>query len=216
MGAGSLAMRQPLSCRRRVISLHDSGGLRMRIRISRYFLKLLGMSVLLGAVPVIILGIFSYAKSSESIKEKVIRSNEMILSQVHLRTEKELRMVDKMMNQFMYSKVVTQSLNKAITQHDFQDVWQIQQEISFMQSYELGIKDVVLVNLQQNWYISGGVQLSSFAYYTDKDLFAKYEDPKYSFYPYVVTDDTVTVVKRCLFMPPNRSPYCSFIFPVRI
>lgn len=163
---------------------------------SRYFIKLLAISMLLGAIPVITLGILSYVISSNSIKEKVIRGNDLILAQIHLRTEKELSLVDRMMNQLMYSSVVAQTLNKAVTQYDFQAVWQIQQEISFMQSYELGITDVVLVNLQKNWLISSGRRFNSFSYYTDPALFSRYTEEGQQLNRYYLSDKSLTVVER--------------------
>ncbi|MBO9605829.1 MAG: hypothetical protein J7639_07765, partial [Paenibacillaceae bacterium] len=168
----------------------------MKIWVSRYFTKLLTISMLLGAIPVITLGILSYVISSNSIKEKVIRGNDLILAQIHLRTEKELSLVDKMMNQLMYSTVVAQTLNKAVTQYDFQAVWQIQEEISFMQSYELGITDVVLVNLQKNWLISSGRRFNSFTYYTDPALFSRYTKEGQQFNRYYLSDNSITVVER--------------------
>jgi two-component system response regulator YesN len=172
------------------------GGKRMKIGVSRYFSKLLGISMLLGAIPVITLGILSYVISSDSIKEKVIRGNDLILSQIHLRTEKELNLVDKMMNQLMYSTVVAQTLNKAVSQHDFQSVRQIQEEVSFMQSYGLGITDVVLVNLQKKWLISSGGNFNSFTYYTDDALFSRYTEAGQQFNRYYLSDKSVTVVER--------------------
>jgi two-component system response regulator YesN len=176
--------------------LNGSGRKRMNIGVSRYFTKLLAISILLGAIPVITLGLLSYVISSNSIKEKVIRGNDLILAQIHLRTEKELSLVDKMMNQLMYSTLVTQTLNKAVTQHDFQAVGQIQQEISFMQSYELGISDVVLVNLQKNWLISSGGRFSSFTYYSDPALFSRYTEVGQQFNRYYLSEKSVTVVER--------------------
>jgi two-component system, response regulator YesN len=175
----------------------------MKFGISTYYLKLLAFSVLLGAVPVIILGIFSYSISSKSIEEKVILGNEMVLSQTFLSTEKELRMVDSMMNQLMYSRVVTHLLNNDIDENDFQEVGQIQREISFMQSYELGIEEVVLVNLQKKWLISGGVKYNGFTYYSNAEQFAPYHNVKQHINRHFLSDDTVRVVKRFPVNSPN-------------
>ncbi|MEV5025479.1 helix-turn-helix domain-containing protein [Paenibacillus sp. LPE1-1-1.1] len=126
----------------------------MRFRSSSYLLKLMLLSILIGTVPVILLGAFAYYNSSRTVQEKVDESNKLLLQQMQMRTEQTLRTVDNSATQLLQSPVVTRVFEKNISNHDFQLVHELYKGISLIQTYELGIKDVFLFSLNKNWMVS--------------------------------------------------------------
>ncbi|CAN7254477.1 helix-turn-helix domain-containing protein [Paenibacillus sp. LjRoot153] len=127
----------------------------MRFRSSSYLLKLMLLSVLIGTIPVILLGTFAYYNSSRTVQEKVNESNKQLLQQMQMRVEQTLRTIDNSATQLLQSPIVTSAFEKEISNHDFEMVHQLYKGISLIQTYELGIKDVFLYSLGSKWMVSG-------------------------------------------------------------
>ncbi|MGF7031048.1 AraC-like DNA-binding protein [Paenibacillus mucilaginosus] len=126
----------------------------MRFQSSSYLVKLMLLSILIGTLPVILLGTFAYYNSSRAVLDKVNESNKQLLSQMQLRVEQTLRTVDNSATQLLQSPVVTGAFDKEITHHDFELVQELLKGISLIQTYELGIKDVYLFSLDRKWMVS--------------------------------------------------------------
>lgn len=73
----------------------------MKLRISSYLLKLMLLSILIGTVPVILLGTFAYYNSSRTVLEKVDESNKLLLQQMQMRAEQTLRTIDNSATQLL-------------------------------------------------------------------------------------------------------------------
>lgn len=114
------------------------------------------LSVLIGTIPVILLGTFAYYNSSRTVLDKVNESNKQLLQQMQMRVEQTLRTIDNSATQLLQSPVVTGAFEKEISNHDFEMVHQLYKGISLIQTYELGIKDVFLYSLGSKWMVSGG------------------------------------------------------------
>ncbi|MBB3108102.1 AraC-like DNA-binding protein [Paenibacillus phyllosphaerae] len=127
----------------------------MRFRPSSYLVKLLLLSVLIGTVPVILLGTFAYYNSTRTVQEKVNDSNKLLLQQMQMRAEQTLRTIDNSATQLLQSPVVANAFDKEITNQDFQMVRELYQGISQIQTYELGIQEVFLFSLANKWMVSG-------------------------------------------------------------
>lgn len=127
----------------------------MRIRSSSYLLKLMLLSILIGTVPVILLGTFAFYNASRTVQEKVNDSNKQLLQQMQMRAEQTLRTIDNSATQLLQSPVVTGAFDKDITNQDFQLVRELYQGISQIQTYELGIREVFLFSLRNQWMMSG-------------------------------------------------------------
>jgi two-component system response regulator YesN len=127
----------------------------MRYRSLSYLIKLMLLSILIGTVPVIALGTFAYYNSSRTVQEKVDDSNKLLLQQMQMRAEQTLKTIDNSATQLLQSPVVTNVFNKEISNKDFQMVRELYQGISQIQTYELGIKEVLLFSLHKNWMVSG-------------------------------------------------------------
>ncbi|WP_159887783.1 helix-turn-helix domain-containing protein [Paenibacillus puerhi] len=126
----------------------------MRFRSSSFLWKLMLYSILIGTIPVILLGTFAYYNSSLTVQEKVNESNKQLLQQMQMRVEQTLRTVDNSATQLLQSPVVTGAFVTDITQRDFEMVHELYKGISLVQTYELGIKDIFLYSLSKQWLIN--------------------------------------------------------------
>ncbi|KQN97718.1 helix-turn-helix domain-containing protein [Paenibacillus sp. Leaf72] len=135
----------------------------MRFRSPSYLLKLMLLSILIGTLPVITLGTFAYFNASRTVQEKVDESNKLLLKQMQVRTEQTLRTIDNSATQLLQSQNVTSAFNRSLSNHDFQLVQELYKGISQIQTYELGIKEVFLFSLNNDWIVSSsGVNEYSF------------------------------------------------------
>lgn len=118
-----------------------------------YWKRLLLYSILLGTIPVIVLGISSYWKSSTAIQKKVNESSMQVLKQSQLKVEYILISVDRAMSTFITSNHVFESLHQP--REGFRiDLFQaLQQSMNQLQQPDLGVQDIQLMNFNQNWLI---------------------------------------------------------------
>ncbi|MEI7024725.1 helix-turn-helix domain-containing protein [Paenibacillus sp. y28] len=115
-------------------------------------------SILIGTLPVILLGTFAYYNSSRTVQEKVNEGNKQLLQQMQMRVEQTLKTIDNSATQLLQPPAVTRAFDTAITNQDFEMVHELYKGISMIQTYELGIKDVFLFSLNKNWIVtSSGV-----------------------------------------------------------
>lgn len=73
----------------------------MKLRSLSFLSKLLLFSILIGTLPVIVLGTFSYYNSSLTVQEKVNEGNKLLLQQTQMVVEQMLRTVDNSATQFL-------------------------------------------------------------------------------------------------------------------
>lgn len=126
----------------------------MKFRSSSYLWKLMVFSILIGTIPVIVLGTFAYYNSSRTVQEKVSESNKQLLQQMQMRVEQTLKTIDNSATQLLRSPVVTSAFDQEITHHDFEMVHELYQGIAQIQTYELGIQEVYLFSLDKDWVVS--------------------------------------------------------------
>ncbi|WP_171653934.1 helix-turn-helix domain-containing protein [Paenibacillus foliorum] len=118
-----------------------------------YFKKLVLFCICIGIVPVITLGYFSYAKSSALLLEKANRSNAEMVEQARLRFEQKLKMVDNTQTQFISSSAVNMAMDKKLDSDNYLLYEELIQSIYRLQTYEFGLSEVYLANLNQDWIL---------------------------------------------------------------
>lgn len=126
----------------------------MKLKLSRYHVKLFMLCLLLGAIPVMVLGIFSYMKSSNIIENKVLQGNDQLLHQTQIQLENTLKIVDFSIFQLVNAQPVSDVLQMPIQARDFPLVDKVLETLQRIQIYELGIRDIQLISIDQNWIIS--------------------------------------------------------------
>lgn len=128
----------------------------MKIMGSKYFKILMAFSILLGIIPLIILGTFTYFKSSEVIQNKVDQENLQVMVQTQTQIEDELKAVGDYYVIYANSQKVNSYLESNITYKDYNDVKTIQQALSGIQSLSTLVRSAYFVNKQMNWMIGTG------------------------------------------------------------
>lgn len=119
----------------------------------KYLTRLLMYSLLLGALPAILIGVISYYIAAHDIKNKVNEANEQLLAQTQLRVEQTLRSMEMSAMQFATSSLVKVSMDKPMTAEDFRDVRSLMTELFQLQTQTI-INQAYLVNLEHNWMIN--------------------------------------------------------------
>ncbi|MFE5323248.1 helix-turn-helix domain-containing protein [Paenibacillus sp. NPDC056579] len=124
------------------------------MRTHSYFRKLILLTLAVGAFPVLILGWYSYNYSSHTVLDKVNESNAQILRQTQLRVEQTLKTIDYSASQLLNTPLVTAAIGKRLTAADSEMITDVYDSLIGIQTFELGIKDVLLYSLEKDWIIS--------------------------------------------------------------
>lgn len=121
--------------------------------LSKYFSRLFWYSVFIVIFPVIVLGGFSYYKSSGIALQKVNEGNAQVTLQTKLRIEQFLKTVDAASLQLVSSPLVNNAMDRELSYKEFQLIQDLREQIQRIQSYELGIQDIQLINMSKRWVL---------------------------------------------------------------
>ncbi|MFC5649537.1 helix-turn-helix domain-containing protein [Paenibacillus solisilvae] len=126
-------------------------------RVGQSFLiKLILFSILLGTFPVIAVGTFSYFNAASKIQEMAVQGNRQILLQTEQRVEQTLKTVDTAVTQFISSPNTNTAMSAMLENRSFQTIqWfgQLVSEMHHLQTFELGVHDVYLIQSANQWLI---------------------------------------------------------------
>ncbi len=126
----------------------------MKKKSTNYYFRLITFIILLTTVPVIIVGLFSYLKSSEVIQSNVAKEKQQSIYQVQTNIEQVLKTVDHSLTHLVSSSQLTDTLNQPLNPSQFQLYNHVREELSHLQTYDTGLNDVLLVSLEENWVIN--------------------------------------------------------------
>ncbi|MGO4496809.1 helix-turn-helix domain-containing protein [Paenibacillus sp. 2RAB27] len=128
--------------------------------MQKYLLRLLGFTLILGALPTVIIGIASYYIATQDIEEKVNEGNLQLLQQTQMRVEQTLRSMELSALQFVNSSLVKGSMNESLTGEDFIQVRELMTGLYNMQSKAV-VKQAYLMNIEKDWAVSlNGLKLA--------------------------------------------------------
>ncbi|MDQ0062502.1 AraC family transcriptional regulator [Paenibacillus harenae] len=119
--------------------------------MSKYLLRLLSFSLLIGVLPAVLVGILSYSIASGDIVDKVKEGNMHLLAQTQLSVEQMLKSVEKSATQFANSSIVEASMDESYTVTDFEQIRKLSVELYNLQSSDVVITEAYLINLQHKW-----------------------------------------------------------------
>ncbi|MFH5184069.1 hypothetical protein ACHHV8_16290 [Paenibacillus sp. TAB 01] len=88
-------------------------------RFHKYLTKMIVFSIGVSTLPIILLCLFFYIKTSGTIQNKVNEGNVLILEQTRLRIEQVLGALDLQIERLSDSTFVTDALNSGITPSQF-------------------------------------------------------------------------------------------------
>jgi len=125
----------------------------MKLLSRKYYIRLLMFSLLIGSLPVIIVGTVSYYKASSIVQEKVNQSSMETLQQMQLRMEQVLKTIDHSATQYISSPLVVNAMSLPYTADDYQLYREMYQSMVRSQTFELAISNMTVLNLHGRWGI---------------------------------------------------------------
>src|SRR5690606_17639970 len=132
---------------------------------SNYMYRLLVIALLIGTIPVIIVGFISYFIASKDIEDKVKEAKIQMLQQDQMRVEQIIKNLEVSALQYAGSSLVIEAIREQLTYTDFRKIWDLSKGLYNLQASD-GIKEVYLINFKDKWIIrnSGYYPLSQFEY----------------------------------------------------
>lgn len=126
----------------------------MKERRRSFYFKLLSIIMILSTFPIIIVGLFSYLKSSEMIQLNITKEKEQSVYQIQENFEQILKMVDVSVTNFVTSYQLISTLKEPLVPKQFQLYNQIKKEMAQIQQFDSGMSDLLLISLNQKWGIN--------------------------------------------------------------
>lgn len=117
-----------------------------------YWIKLLVFSLLLGAVPTLFIGLFSYITASQDVKDKVREGNMLLLEQTEMRVEQMLHTLEDSVTQFANTSLVREAFRQSLTSEDFIMVRRLTNEMANLRS-SADIKDAYIIQFEKKWAV---------------------------------------------------------------
>ncbi|SFL57954.1 Helix-turn-helix domain-containing protein [Gracilibacillus orientalis] len=140
----------------------------------QFYLKLLSFVLLLGIIPVLLVGIFSFLISSNNIQDKVEKEKEYNVYQTQMTIEQVLKQVDQSLTNFAMSPLAKQLLEEPMEPNQFPLYRRLKKELNYLQRFDSGVIDIAYINKEQMWLIRnrGLTTLSN----QDKELIENYSE----------------------------------------
>lgn len=134
------------------------------MRSLSFLTKMTIFGFLLGTLPVLFIGIFSYLTSSREIQAHVNQGKTQLLVQINANVEQILKTVNHTLNQVSNSTVLKSAMNSPLTVSDFILYNNLRNELRHMQTFDTKLEDVVLLNEKRDWMVknSGLYRLSEY------------------------------------------------------
>src|SRR5690625_154772 len=130
------------------------GGNTLMKKKSGFYIKLLSLIIILSTLPIIILGVFSYLKSSEIIQENISKEKQQSVYQIQANFEQVLKMVDLSATDFVTSPNLLQTLDEPLTEYQFQLFKETKNNMVQLQRLDAGARDFMLASLNEGWRIN--------------------------------------------------------------
>jgi two-component system response regulator YesN len=109
--------------------------------------------IILVTVPVLVVSIFSYFRSSAEIKKRVVEANVNVMLQTQTNIEQTLRIIDSMVVSFLRSPVFTTAMEQELATFNIQAYSQLFEGLHSLQRYQLPVQNVYMIHLENKWAI---------------------------------------------------------------
>lgn len=128
----------------------------MKFHLNRfkYRHQLIVFGLVLGIIPVMFLGMFSYIRSSRIIQKKVNETNLQLLQQTEMRVEAVLKSIQYYYFVLANSPAITEYLDKSLTYRDYDQVVEIQQRLMGIQAAQDSVRNALYANFDHGWVIN--------------------------------------------------------------
>ncbi|WP_214630271.1 helix-turn-helix domain-containing protein [Paenibacillus agaridevorans] len=179
------------------------------MRYPNYMYRILVIALLIGIIPVIIVGFVSFWIASKDIEDRVKQSNIQILKQDQLRVEQMIMNLEASALQYAGSSLVLEAIRGEISHKDYRQIWDLSKGLYTLQAND-GIKEVYLIHFKDNWIIrnNGFYELNQFEH-AEQLKNAAAQNPKKMFWVFAdnpLSSDTVNlIVKLPLYLNSNNA-----------
>ncbi|NHN29708.1 helix-turn-helix domain-containing protein [Paenibacillus agricola] len=156
--------------------------------MSRNRTKILGklrlFIFILVTLPVLVVSIASYYRSSDEIEKRVVEANVNVMLQNQMRMEQTLRLIDNMVVPFIKSTLYGTAMEQELASFDFQVYDQLFEGMHNLQRYQLPVQNVYVINLDKQWAIDnrGAFPLDDIK--NDEQLAAYIQTPRSNYWTY--------------------------------
>jgi two-component system, response regulator YesN len=120
--------------------------------LRRYLLRLLSFSLILGTIPTVFIGIFSYYYASQDVETKVYESNLQVLTQTQMRVEQLLKSLEMAAIQYVNSAVVKESISVNVADDDFTRVRELTNGLINLETSAV-LHQASLINFENDWVV---------------------------------------------------------------
>jgi AraC-like DNA-binding protein len=118
------------------------------------YAKLVLFCFVVVSLPVIILGIFSYSKSSGIIQQNVSREKLLNLTQVQSNVEQVLKTVERSSTHFLSSYTLRTAFYERLSPNQFDMYNELKAQINNLQTMDSGIEDITVLSFDGQWLVN--------------------------------------------------------------
>jgi len=119
-----------------------------------FFHRMILFVSILAIIPVIIVGVFSFLRSTSVVENYVAKEKEHSVYQIQTNVEQVIKSVDQSLTQLASSSKIIESLREPLTTRQFQLYNQLRDDLSHQQTFDTRLTDVALISLQNNWLVN--------------------------------------------------------------
>ena len=116
--------------------------------------RLIIICILIGTIPAIIVGIFSFYRDSKTIQTKVNEGNMRNLVQIKMSAEQLLRTADQVMSQFIDTPAIISIMDIDMKGNEFEIFNNAEEAINNLPTTVLGTSEISFANFVNSWVIN--------------------------------------------------------------
>lgn len=136
---------------------------------SGYVRKLILFGMMIGCLPVMIVGTFSYYRTASMLNDKNLEQNQQQILQTKSYVEYTLTNADVILYSFISSRSVQNAMMSDMRGEDFMVLQEVSRQISSAIPFDVANTDISLVNYARNWVLN-----SNGLYRLDEAVFGKF------------------------------------------
>ncbi|OXM84866.1 helix-turn-helix domain-containing protein [Paenibacillus rigui] len=121
---------------------------------NRYYVRWVLLCFIITTLSAMLVGIFSYVKSSGVVQDKMNKETALSLQQTQLNVEHSLKVADQATTHFLGSKIIQTALNEPLGPDQFQLFSQVKTELNGLQRLDTGINDIQVWSKTGNWLMN--------------------------------------------------------------
>lgn len=125
----------------------------MKRRPPRLLVRLMVISIFVGAIPVLALGSFSYYLFLDRVANQVNQRNSQLLTETQMRLEQLFTTIDFSLTQLANATLLQDAVDWEFSGSRFQSFNELSLQLYRLQSLEMGISNVFYINFTKGWLL---------------------------------------------------------------